>query len=90
MESLYFQLEKSREATDEANIRAAYAEVMTKALTEDADQSQDVKLTQKQDGWQSTVDKIGGIDVSKSNPKASGTATVKYVKSTGAVTIEFN
>lgn len=29
------QLEKSREATDLANIRAAYAEVMTAALTED-------------------------------------------------------
>ena len=27
------QLEKSREATDEANIRACYAEVMTAALT---------------------------------------------------------
>lgn len=29
------QLEKSREATDAANIRAAYAEVMAAALTED-------------------------------------------------------
>ena len=29
------QLEKSREATDEANIRAAYAEVMSAVLTED-------------------------------------------------------
>ncbi len=29
------QLEKSREATDASNIRAAYAEVMTTALEED-------------------------------------------------------
>ena len=30
------QLEKSREATDQANIRSAYAEVMTEALTDTA------------------------------------------------------
>ena len=29
------QLEKSREATDLANVRSAYAEVMTAAITED-------------------------------------------------------
>ena len=36
-------LEKSREATDEANIRAAYAEVMACALTDATDGTNDVK-----------------------------------------------
>ena len=59
------QLEKSREATDMANIRAAYAEVTSSALSEEATSgvtdsngvySKTVKLTQAKDGWQTTVD----------------------------------
>lgn len=62
------QLEKSREATDLANVRAAYAEIMSAAITEDktavysvggqplaqADGSYSavVPLKQKQDNWQ--------------------------------------
>lgn len=64
------QLEKSRESVDLANIRAAYAEVMTAALTEDktADNTQtgvkyaegtgwtkQVSLKQKNDNWQTDV-----------------------------------
>ena len=59
------QLEKSREATDAANIRAAYAEVLTASLTDDETStnvpysatdgwSKDVTATQKQAGWQAT------------------------------------
>ena len=59
------QLEKSREATDAANIRAAYAEVLTASLTDDETPtnvtysdtegwSKDVTATQKQAGWQAT------------------------------------
>ena len=50
------QLEKSREATDAANLRAAYAEVTVQALESDgkADISETVTATQKQDGWQGT------------------------------------
>lgn len=96
------QLEKSREATDEANIRAAYAEVMSNALTDAADgdngvtkdasgnYSKDVELVQAQDGWQSSVGEIGGVDVSAKSPSAKGTATVAYTASTGAVDISFN
>ena len=58
-------LEKSREATDEANIRAAYAEVMVCALTEETNGSNpkvekdadgtyktEVAAKQKKDDWQ--------------------------------------
>lgn len=50
------QLEKSKEATDLANIRAAYAEVMTKAVEEpNKDYEQDVTLKQAQTGWTNTT-----------------------------------
>lgn len=64
------QLEKAREATDAANIRSAYAEVMACALTNDVNNkngvlvdqktageftySKTVKATQKQTDWQNT------------------------------------
>ncbi len=76
------QLEKAREATDAANIRAAYAAVSTDVLTDPGkeDTQNNVKYTagtdgkggtytttvkavQKQTGWQSSIDKIGGQDV---------------------------
>lgn len=65
------QLEKAREATDAANIRAAYAEVSANLLTEDdvsKVSSIEVKATQTQTGWQGTDfntddHKIGGQKV---------------------------
>ena len=52
------QLEKAREATDAANIRAAYAEVVSAKIT-DGDTGtpikQEVTLTQQQGGWQSDI-----------------------------------
>ncbi len=83
------QLEKSREAVDLANIRAAYAEVMTSALTEETNDSVEytggtysktVTLTQTKEGWTTNVTdvKIGEVSLDGSNPKAKGTATVSY------------
>ena len=50
------QIEKSREATDAANIRNAYAELMTKVITEDTADSIGVTLNQKKDDWQINFD----------------------------------
>ena len=53
------QLEKSREATDEANLRSAYAEQMTKLLTWDGTSTIDaitVHSEQTQAKWQSASD----------------------------------
>lgn len=60
------QLERSREAVDLANVRAAYAQVSTEALLGKTDVTVTVNLKQKQAGWQS-VDpvNIGGIVHSK-------------------------
>lgn len=49
------QLEKSREATDAANIRSAYAEVSADLLTnESTDKTVNVVAKQKKDEWQGT------------------------------------
>ena len=45
------QLEKSREATDLANLRSAYAAVITGYLTDGADHDATVSAQQKVSGW---------------------------------------
>ncbi len=46
------QLEKSREATDMANVRSAYANVMTTWLTDGQATTNTVSAQQKVSGWQ--------------------------------------
>lgn len=53
------QLEKSREAVDAANIRAAYAEVLSNKVSGETDTtltSKKVKLTQEKPGWQNSFE----------------------------------
>ena len=62
------QLEKSREAVDEANIRAAYAEASAELLTNDAStKAWTVTAQQTKDKWQSAAEaekiKNAGIEV---------------------------
>ena len=81
------QLEKAREATDAANIRSQYAEVMSEAITEGGNVSGKdlfgaVELKQKKDEWQSTglKENLEGVygQVVGDYPKAGGTAWVEY------------
>lgn len=67
-------MEKSREAVDAANIRAAYAEVMTAALTGDEDNySKEVDITQKEASWKTTIDWPKEIEnTAKSNVVVGG------------------
>ena len=92
------QLEKSREATDLANIRSAYAEVVAAAIV--ADQAEEVvakvSLKQQQDAWQTNngsvqfagsgmISGAGHVDVEVTGtPHANGTATVTYIPSSDA------
>ena len=92
------QLEKAREATDEANIRALYAECVSSALTGEASSSNvtydstkkeakgTYKLTQTKDGLTSG-DKIiiGSVEIN-SDKFTTGTATVT-ADADGKVTI---
>lgn len=89
------QLERSREAVDLANVRAAYAQVSTEALLGNTDITVTVKLKQKQAGWQS-VDpvNIGGIvhsngdkdtDNWKGDAAPDGSCVVSYDATHGVV-----
>ena len=73
------QLEKAREATDAANIRSAYAEVMVQYLDGTYADGIEVELTQTQDGWQNdsiAAGKIGSIDIEDDWAVAEGTVVV--------------
>ena len=82
------QLEKAREATDAANIRSQYAEVMSEAITEGGNVSGKdlfgaVELKQKKDQWQSSglkenLEGVYGSNIVGEYPKAGGTAWVEY------------
>ena len=90
------QLEKSREATDIANVRSAYAEVLTSAMSDNnTDVVQIVQLKQKKDDWQACDQvNIGGIthtktqgdtDQWKGNPVADGECEVSYQDGLGVI-----
>ena len=93
-------LEKSREATDEANIRAAYAEVMVCALTEDTNGSNpavtkgtdgtytaEVAAKQKKDDWQNAKD-AETVDIGGIQVEADKDCTwvISYNPETGSAT----
>ena len=91
------QLEKSREATDLSNVRAAYAEVMADAMSNHSTgtYSRTVPLKQKTKDWQTAGDiTIGGITHTQGSgdtehwkgiPDANGTCKVSYTDATGVV-----
>lgn len=87
------QLEKSREATDIANVRSAYADVMVQYLEDGEAASMTVTARQKVPGWQTSpqpviVTQINGSEGSISfAAKTEGTYTVSLsVDASGVVT----
>lgn len=97
------QLEKSREATDLANVRAAYAEVMVAANSGDTNSKlydsvtgnyiATIPLKQKTDGWTTrkddyqTVLEVGGCSYSDD---ASVSRMTKLPKSGGTCTVTYD
>lgn len=97
------QLEKSREATDMANVRAAYAEVMDSVLdgnilnpnvrVYNGEYSKVVRLKQRVDGWSTDgVKEIGGVKSTDSahwfgNPHALGTCKIIYSEANGTILV---
>lgn len=82
------QLEKSREATDAANIRSQYSQVVTLAITDPSstisgkDKYGAISLKQRRDNWQNTGIKQnleGNYSEIYGSPKAGGAAWVEYV-----------
>ena len=88
-------IEKALETSDIVNVRAAYMQVLSDAMTGDVTAEQTVQLKQGQDGWQHfdpvTIAGIthaadeGDTDNWIGSPTAHGTCTVSYVEGTGVV-----
>ena len=89
------QLEKSREATDAANIRVQYARVMAEAITVDGNVNIDgkdfekINLRQKQPDWQTETipNSLGNFSVIEGIPGTQ--AWVEYHADTETVYIKF-
>ena len=89
------QLEKSREATDAANIRVQYAQVMAEAITVDGNVNIDgkdfekINLRQKQPDWQTETipNSLGNFSVIEGIPGTQ--AWVEYHADTETVYIKF-
>lgn len=88
------QLEKAKEATDAANIRAAYAEVSTEALTDDASSVKPLFVTasQTKEKWQTNSNnpkmEIGGIQVDAAFTNGTNKGwEIAYDSENGKVTI---
>jgi len=85
------QLEKSREATDLANIRSAYAEVVATSLSDpDKDHQATVSKKQSVAGWQGAAD-IAGIDIAgdgSTEINSTDASVVKYDHTTMKITID--
>ena len=82
------QLEKAKEATDEANIRAAYSEVVTAKLADSKDAKEttkEVTLTQGQDDWQNTPTWPSNFK-EEGKPTAGGKATITATDNGATVT----
>ena len=73
------QLEKAREATDAANIRAAYAEVLTDLVSGETGASRTVVLKQGTDGWQNTFEFPANLlpGSGAAQPTSGQTVTIK-------------
>lgn len=91
------QLEKSREATDAANIRSQYAQVMTDAITEGGDVNGKnvygaINLNQKKENWQDTTTGTnlhGLFQEVDGHPVPNGTAWVEYKASESKVILHY-
>lgn len=85
------QLEKSREATDLANIRSAYAEVVATSLSNpDVDHEATVSKKQTVAKWQGAAD-IAGIAIAGNDSEEINSTTasvVKYDHTTMKITID--
>ena len=87
------QLEKSREATDIANIRAAYAKVIAEATADGLDhRSESIRLKQTKNDWQNESGKKSLHSLATQvvgKPRAKGQAWVEYKSENSQVMIYY-
>ena len=91
------QLEKSRESTDLANVRSAYAAVVVKYLDTGSADSVEVVAEQKADNWQNhggdsyyplNVFSDGGAGTISVEAKTDGSTYVVVIDDDGSVSID--
>jgi len=88
------QLEKSKEATDMANVRSAYAEVVTQYLTDSGSHTMSVTAQQGRSGWQNSENGklITQVDGKEStitvDAKTKGNKYKVHISKSGTVSIE--
>lgn len=76
------QLEKSREAVDAANIRAAYAEVVSATVSGETGTQKTVDLKQTKAGWQSSFDFPKNLKPTDSAAQPTASQTGVTIKAT--------
>ena len=87
------QLEKAREATDIANVRSAYAYLMTEYLTNaDSGYTTSVSARQTVDGWQGTTGNVvmivnGAESTVPYSAEVSGNVYTLTIDSAGSLSI---
>ena len=86
------QLEKSREATDIANVRSAYASVVAEYLTNNDSASAVVSANQTQASWQgqagTVMQMIDGVETPYSyTAKTTGSTYTISINASGTLTI---
>ena len=89
------QLEKSREAVDMSNVRAAYAEVVTDYLADGANTAHSATVTarQTQSGWQNTDNgtlytRVNGVEKSITvGAKTEGKTYKVAITASGTVSV---
>ncbi|MBQ1749703.1 MAG: prepilin-type N-terminal cleavage/methylation domain-containing protein [Lachnospiraceae bacterium] len=91
------QLEKAREATDAANIRAAYAEVQTAVLTgedtgkakiKDGSATETITLKQQTDGWQNSFEFPANLTEGSEKLKAGQEVEITATESGASINIK--
>ncbi len=86
------QLEKSKEATDQANVRSAYAEVVTLYLTDNAAHTMSVTPKQAQANWQNSANgklviQKDGAETAISIPAKTSDKYIVAISASGVVTV---
>lgn len=86
------QLERSREATDMANVRAAYGTVAAQMLEDGSAHSTSFSAEQKQEGWQTTpaphLEIMTGSETSAYQYSAKTDTYTVSIDASGSVTVE--
>ncbi len=88
------QLEKSKEATDMANVRAAYATIVAEHIQDGSAHEVSVAAKQKDTSWETTdggqleVMVNGAASTYTYNAKASGTSYKVSITDSGSLTVQ--